>query len=122
MAALLVPGTGAITLIDQHENDFGWPVLMRHGEQVGRARGCVLATPVDGDAGRRAGGGNTERRAGDDHRGPRRRTIGARDQRTVRTWPAIYQMLPPWQAVASSDEDPLPDRFQLKEPGGWQGV
>ena len=28
-ASLLIPGTGGITLIDNHGNDVGWPVLMR---------------------------------------------------------------------------------------------
>lgn len=43
-------------------------------------------------------------------------------RRTVRTWPAIYQMLPAWPAVVTRSGDPVPDREQLLRPGGWPGL
>lgn len=43
-------------------------------------------------------------------------------RRTIRTWPAIYQMLPAWPAVVGADDAPAPAPEQLPRPGGWPGV
>ena len=43
-------------------------------------------------------------------------------RRTIRTWPAIYQMLPSWPAVLKAGGTPAADSRQLKQPGGWPGV
>lgn len=40
----------------------------------------------------------------------------------LRTWPALYQMLPQWPAVVDREGKPLPDELQLLSPAGWQGV
>jgi pimeloyl-ACP methyl ester carboxylesterase len=37
----------------------------------------------------------------------------------ARTWPALYQMLPSWDAILDSTDRPLPATEQLLEPGGW---
>ena len=42
-------------------------------------------------------------------------------RRTIRTWPAIYQMLPSWQAVLKADGAPAAPARQLKQTGGWPG-
>ena len=43
-------------------------------------------------------------------------------RRTIRTWPAIYQMLPSWPAILKSGGTPAADSRQLKQPGGSPGV
>ncbi len=43
-------------------------------------------------------------------------------RRTVRMWPAIYQMLPAWPAVVAGGGEPLDPGHQLLEEGGWPGV
>jgi pimeloyl-ACP methyl ester carboxylesterase len=43
-------------------------------------------------------------------------------RRTIRMWPAIYQMLPAWPAVWDRDGIPLPEAQQLPFPAGWPGV
>ncbi len=43
-------------------------------------------------------------------------------RRTIRMWPAIYQMLPAWPAVVGQDGEPEPDTHQLTRPGGWPGL
>ncbi len=224
MAALLVPGTGAITLLDQHDNDVGWPVLMRlkgvirglrgqsddelfelmamehragqaapaksslkpgvtlrpgsllrvaynqvedfnvfhydwradlrySAEQlfrflstrrpadgrwdlVGHSQGglvIIMASKLAGRADEFAQLVSTVTLVGAPVAGTlnaaRAMIIGDNAgkqlapviRRTVRTWPAIYQMLPSWRAVASADGAPLADALQLKEPGGWDG-
>ena len=40
-------------------------------------------------------------------------------QEIIRTWPAIYQMLPAWPALVDSAGSPLPAAAQLTQPGGW---
>ena len=40
----------------------------------------------------------------------------------IRTWPAIYQMLPSWPAVLKADGTPAAESRQLKGRGGWSGV
>ncbi len=42
-------------------------------------------------------------------------------RRTIRTWPASYQMLPSWSAVLKGDDAPAAESRQLKETGGWPG-
>jgi pimeloyl-ACP methyl ester carboxylesterase len=37
----------------------------------------------------------------------------------ARTWPALYQMLPSWDAILDPTERPLPATEQLLELGGW---
>lgn len=39
----------------------------------------------------------------------------------ARTWPALYQMLPAWDAAVQLDDTPLPSDRQLTQPGGWPG-
>jgi pimeloyl-ACP methyl ester carboxylesterase len=39
--------------------------------------------------------------------------------RMARSWPAIYQMLPAWDAVTDARGNPLPPEEQLLSPGGW---
>ena len=36
-----------------------------------------------------------------------------------RTWPALYQMLPSWDAILGPTDQPLPATEQLLELGGW---
>jgi pimeloyl-ACP methyl ester carboxylesterase len=36
-----------------------------------------------------------------------------------RTWPALYQMLPSWDAILAADNQPLPTGSQLLQLGGW---
>jgi pimeloyl-ACP methyl ester carboxylesterase len=36
-----------------------------------------------------------------------------------RTWPALYQMLPSWDAILDAADRPLPATEQLLAPGGW---
>lgn len=43
-------------------------------------------------------------------------------RRTIRMWPAIYQMLPAWPAVVDDDGGALADPEQLVRTGGWPGV
>jgi pimeloyl-ACP methyl ester carboxylesterase len=44
-------------------------------------------------------------------------------RRTIRTWPAIYQMLPAWAAVVEDgDGTSAPADRQLTVPGGWAGL
>lgn len=50
---------------------------------------------------------------GEDH------VAAARDM--ALTWPAIYQMMPSWDAVVDPDGDALPPDMQFMEPGGWPG-
>jgi hypothetical protein len=38
-----------------------------------------------------------------------------------RTWPALYQMLPSWNAVVNERGKPAVDDQQLIVPGGWTG-
>jgi Lecithin:cholesterol acyltransferase len=40
----------------------------------------------------------------------------------ARTWPALYQMLPSWNAVLTPDGDEAPADQQLVQPGGWPGT
>lgn len=37
----------------------------------------------------------------------------------ARTWPALYQMLPSWDAILDATDRPLPATGQLLELGGW---
>jgi pimeloyl-ACP methyl ester carboxylesterase len=37
------------------------------------------------------------------------------------TWPAIYQMMPSWNAVVLPDERDAPEAQQFMQPGGWPG-
>ena len=37
----------------------------------------------------------------------------------ARTWPALYQMLPSWDAILDPTDRPLPATEQLLELGGW---
>lgn len=37
------------------------------------------------------------------------------------TWPAIYQMMPSWNAVVGPDGEEAPPEMQFMEPGGWPG-
>jgi hypothetical protein len=37
----------------------------------------------------------------------------------ARTWPALFQMLPAWDAMVASPDHPLPPDLQLTVPGGW---
>ena len=37
----------------------------------------------------------------------------------ARTWPALYQMLPSWDAILDPSDHPLPASEQLLELGGW---
>jgi pimeloyl-ACP methyl ester carboxylesterase len=37
----------------------------------------------------------------------------------IRTWPALYQMLPSWACVLGTDMRPLPTQEQLTAIGGW---
>ncbi len=37
----------------------------------------------------------------------------------IRTWPALYQMLPSWACVLGTDMRPLPAQQQLTAIGGW---
>lgn len=39
----------------------------------------------------------------------------------ARTWPAIYQMMPSWDAVVLPDDETAPPQLQFMEPGGWPG-
>lgn len=43
-------------------------------------------------------------------------------RQAVRTWPAIYQMLPAWQSVLRADGSPVAATRQLNQPGGWPGL
>lgn len=43
-------------------------------------------------------------------------------RRTIRMWPAIYQMLPAWPALLDEEGNPEPDDRQLTRPGGWGGL
>jgi pimeloyl-ACP methyl ester carboxylesterase len=43
-------------------------------------------------------------------------------RRTIRMWPAIYQMLPAWDAVVERNGNPVPADRQLTRPGGWDGI
>ncbi len=43
-------------------------------------------------------------------------------RRTIRMWPAIYQMLPAWDAVVEADGSPVPADRQLTSTGGWTGI
>jgi len=45
-----------------------------------------------------------------------------RFQEILRTWPALYQMLPQWPAMVDEGGNPLPDDLQLLAPSGWKGV
>jgi hypothetical protein len=45
-----------------------------------------------------------------------------RFQEILRTWPALYQMLPQWPAMVDEEGNPLPDDLQLLAPTGWKGV
>jgi pimeloyl-ACP methyl ester carboxylesterase len=36
-----------------------------------------------------------------------------------RTWPALYQMLPSWDAILDGSDKPLPATSQLLDLGGW---
>jgi pimeloyl-ACP methyl ester carboxylesterase len=50
-----------------------------------------------------------------------------RDERSfaralARTWPALYQMLPSWDAILDATDQPLPVAEQLLELGGWPEV
>lgn len=40
----------------------------------------------------------------------------------ARTWPALYQMLPSWEAVLRPDGTPVPPEQRLTHPGGWPGA
>ena len=39
----------------------------------------------------------------------------------ARTWPALYQMLPSWDAVLRPNGDPVPPEQRLVHPDGWPG-
>lgn len=43
-------------------------------------------------------------------------------RKVIRTWPAIYQMLPAWKSVRKDDGTPVADSRQLTETGGWPGL
>lgn len=49
--------------------------------------------------------------------------LGARNQLTtrapIRTWPALYQMLPTWDCVVDPNGAPRPASEQLTTAGGW---
>lgn len=40
----------------------------------------------------------------------------------IRSWPAIYQMLPTWKSVRKGDGSAAADARQLIETGGWPGI
>jgi pimeloyl-ACP methyl ester carboxylesterase len=37
----------------------------------------------------------------------------------ARSWPALVQMLPGWDAVVDGNDDPVPADLQLRHPTGW---
>jgi len=39
----------------------------------------------------------------------------------ARTWPALYQMLPSWDAVLRPNGDPVPAEQRLVHPDAWRG-
>ncbi len=39
----------------------------------------------------------------------------------VRTWPALYQMMPAWPMVYNDDKTPVKPQFQHFNPSGWTG-
>jgi len=43
-------------------------------------------------------------------------------RRTIRMWPAIYQMLPAWPAVVDDRGEPVADDLQLTRQAGWPGL
>lgn len=43
-------------------------------------------------------------------------------QFALRTFPSLYQMLPAWRAVLSSDGNPAPPELQLTSLQGWDGL
>lgn len=43
-------------------------------------------------------------------------------RKTIRMWPAIYQMLPAWACVLGDGDEPADASLQLTEVGGWPGV
>jgi len=43
-------------------------------------------------------------------------------RRMARTWPALYQMLPLWDAVVGRDGEPLERELQFTYPGGFPGT
>ncbi len=45
-----------------------------------------------------------------------------RFKQVLRTFPALYQMLPAWPAVREADGSPAPAGAQLTAPTGWDGL